>query len=147
MGNTLTIPASFLSFKLTYELVTEASQASADVIKAIPSTTAPKDDPGHWWRAEDLALLGTMPDAKVARRMGRTLDGVRNARLKRGIANCWEWAEEEIALVGTAPDAEIATASAARRRRCCKSGLHSAFGGSGARRRTTLTAAADPPPV
>jgi hypothetical protein len=106
----------------TYQLLTEAGQAGADAIKAIPSTIAHKDDPGHWWRAEDLALLGTMPDAEVARRTGRTLDAVQNARTRRGIANCWEWTEEEIALLGTAPDAEIAarigrTASAVLQKR------------------------------
>jgi hypothetical protein len=94
----------------TYELLTEASQPGADAVKAIPWTTARKDadDPGHWWRAKDLALLGTMPDDEVVRRTGWTIDAVRNVRAHRGIQNYWEWTEEEIALLGTAKDAEIA---------------------------------------
>jgi len=41
---------------------------------------------GHWWMAEDLALLGTMPDAELARLLGRTETAVRVRRTRRGIA-------------------------------------------------------------
>ena len=42
---------------------------------------------GAVWTAEDLALLGTMPDAEVAARLGRTLEGVQLKREQMGIAN------------------------------------------------------------
>jgi hypothetical protein len=38
------------------------------------------------WTAEQLALLGTMPDADVAARIGRTVEAVRAQRTRRGIA-------------------------------------------------------------
>jgi hypothetical protein len=41
---------------------------------------------GPWWTAEELALLGTMPDAKVAALIGRTANAVRVKRQRSGIA-------------------------------------------------------------
>ncbi len=38
------------------------------------------------WTAEELALLGTMPDEQVAARVGRGAEGVRQMRTKVGIA-------------------------------------------------------------
>jgi hypothetical protein len=35
---------------------------------------------GVWWTDEEIALLGTMPDAEVARRTGRTSNAVRQKR-------------------------------------------------------------------
>jgi hypothetical protein len=37
------------------------------------------------WTAEQLALLGTVPDAELARRFGRTVDAVRLKRTRLGI--------------------------------------------------------------
>ena len=40
---------------------------------------------GPLWTPEDLALLGTVPDDEVARRTGRTPNGVRIMRTRLGI--------------------------------------------------------------
>jgi hypothetical protein len=45
------------------------------------------DHNGPLWRAWEVALLGTVPDREVARRMGRSVAGVRRKRTKLGIAN------------------------------------------------------------
>ena len=42
---------------------------------------------GPRWAAWELALLGTVPDREVARRTGRSVAGVRQKRMKLGIAN------------------------------------------------------------
>jgi hypothetical protein len=42
---------------------------------------------GPWWTAEEIALLGTMPDEEVARRTGRTASAVRRQRYLRSIPN------------------------------------------------------------
>jgi hypothetical protein len=41
---------------------------------------------GPRWTAGQIALLGTMPDEKVARRIGRTPNAVRQQRARLGIA-------------------------------------------------------------
>ena len=40
---------------------------------------------GPRWTPEDIALLGTLPDEEVARRTGRTVEGVRIRRTRLGI--------------------------------------------------------------
>jgi hypothetical protein len=42
-------------------------------------------DPGDRWTAEELAVLGTLPDAEVGARIGRTETAVRTKRSKHGI--------------------------------------------------------------
>jgi hypothetical protein len=42
---------------------------------------------GPLWAAWEIALLGTVPDREVARRTGRSVAGVRQKRMKLGIAN------------------------------------------------------------
>jgi hypothetical protein len=42
---------------------------------------------GPRWAAWEIALLGTVSDREVARRTGRSVDGVRRKRMKLGIAN------------------------------------------------------------
>ena len=42
---------------------------------------------GPRWEAGEIALLGTVSDREVARRTGRSVDGVRRKRMKLGIAN------------------------------------------------------------
>jgi hypothetical protein len=71
-------------------------------------------DPAHGegWTAEELALLGTVADAEVARRIGRTYEAVRQKREELRIPNPEGgrpgWTEEELALLGTLPDADVA---------------------------------------
>jgi hypothetical protein len=84
---------------------------------------APSEDSSRW-REEDLRLLGTMPDAEVAAKIGRSASGVRQKRERLGIPNPepgW-WTDEEIALLGTAPDGDLAqqlkrTAGSVRQKR------------------------------
>src|SRR5262249_14847896 len=40
-----------------------------------------------YWSADEVRLLGTLPDAEVARRMGRSVNGVRLKRQRLGIPN------------------------------------------------------------
>jgi hypothetical protein len=56
------------------------------------------------------ALLGTMPDEDLARRIGRTSEAVRCQRTMRGIPSFsgWAWTEAQLALLGKVPDAELA---------------------------------------
>jgi hypothetical protein len=65
---------------------------------------------GPLWKPEELALLGTMPDADLAARLGKTPTAVRVMRSRLGIANptTTHWTAEELALLGTMPDAEVA---------------------------------------
>jgi hypothetical protein len=45
---------------------------------------------GPRWGAGEIALLGTVSDREVARRTGRSVDGVRRKRTKLGIANPYD---------------------------------------------------------
>jgi hypothetical protein len=65
---------------------------------------------GPRWAAEQLALLGTLPDAEVARRTGRTANAVRQMRERLGIPNPAgnRWTTEAVALLGRLPDREVA---------------------------------------
>jgi hypothetical protein len=58
------------------------------------------------WTAEEIALLGQLPDAEVARKIGRTVEAVRLKRMKLGLSNptTMHWTAEESALLGTMPD-------------------------------------------
>jgi hypothetical protein len=76
------------------------------------------------WTAEQLALLGTMPDEDLARRTGRTALAIRCQRSRRGIptATGWAWTAAQVALLGKLPDVELAarsgrTVGAVRRKR------------------------------
>ena len=61
------------------------------------------------WTEDELALLGTMVDAQVARQTGRTTGAVRQKREELGIPNpaSKRWAAEEIALRSTLPDEAV----------------------------------------
>jgi hypothetical protein len=65
---------------------------------------------GPLWAPEDVALLGTLADAEVAAKVGRTPEAVRQKREELGIPNPAgnRWAAEHIALLGTMPDREVA---------------------------------------
>jgi hypothetical protein len=65
---------------------------------------------GPLWTAQDITPLGTLPDAEVARRTGRTPNAVRVMRERLGIPKPAgnRWTGEGIALLGTLPDREVA---------------------------------------
>src|SRR6059036_432956 len=63
------------------------------------------------WTLQEQALLGKMPDAELARRLGRTVVAVALRRSRLGIPNYGHparlfgrWTPEELALLGTMPD-------------------------------------------
>jgi hypothetical protein len=62
------------------------------------------------WTAGQLALLGILPDDRVAALTGRGANAVRVMRSKLGIPNPSGpgWTAQELDLLGTAPDAEVA---------------------------------------
>jgi hypothetical protein len=65
---------------------------------------------GPLWTAPEIALLGMLPDAEVARRTGRSPNAVRLMRERVGIPNPAgnRWTAAGIALLGTLPDREVA---------------------------------------
>lgn len=65
----------------------------------------------RWWTVAEDKLLGTLPDAELARQLGRTETSVMRRRLRMGIfvpGRTRLWASEDDALVGTMPDGELA---------------------------------------
>jgi hypothetical protein len=62
------------------------------------------------WSAEEVALLGALPDAEVARRTGRSPNAVALKRLALGRppVRPRRWTPEEDELVRTLPAAEVA---------------------------------------
>lgn len=63
------------------------------------------------WTAEEINLLGTAPDAVIARRIGRTLAEIKAQRSALNVAAPGaqrRWSPEELALLGKLPDEEIA---------------------------------------
>jgi hypothetical protein len=69
------------------------------------------------WTAEEDAQLGTMPDRKLAKLLGRHKETIRERRSKLGIASfrkhgpstpSREWTPAEDALLGTMTDPELA---------------------------------------
>jgi hypothetical protein len=63
---------------------------------------------GDEWTAEGLALVGTLPDTEVARRIGRTVTAVRQKRYRQPGSEGAFWTAEELALLGTDTDEEVA---------------------------------------
>ena len=64
-----------------------------------------------YWQDWEIALLGTAPDAVIARQIGRSVIGVKKQRLKLGLPSAIvvnTWSRLEIALLGKAPDREVA---------------------------------------
>src|SRR5437667_875523 len=64
------------------------------------------------WTKEEDALLGTMPDSKLAQQLGRTFEAVKVRRRQHEIENpnpkLILWTPGEEALLGTMPDSELA---------------------------------------
>jgi hypothetical protein len=64
------------------------------------------------WTKAELALLGTMRDEKLARKIGRGVNAVHAQRNNRGIP-CFKsklnlWRPEDDNILGTRPDGQIA---------------------------------------
>src|SRR5881392_3810970 len=61
------------------------------------------------WTPREIRLLGTKPDAEVARRIGRTVEAVSLKRqvLDIGAPLQTPWRDEEIKLLGTQPDRAV----------------------------------------
>lgn len=71
---------------------------------------------------EALAMLGKVPDMKVALRFGRSYDTARKWRTDAGLPPVIEWrawTRQELALLGTMPDNMLAR-QIARRPRCVR---------------------------
>jgi hypothetical protein len=64
---------------------------------------------GPLWTAEQVALLGTMPDDELAALLGKSIQAVYMKREKLGIQNPSKlhWTVEQIALLGNLPDWEV----------------------------------------
>ena len=60
------------------------------------------------WEDWEVALLGKLPDAEVAKRTKRTYLAVTSQRALRKINICNHWYDWEVALLGTAKDSTIA---------------------------------------
>ena len=80
--------------------------------RAVTSTGKPR---APEWTLQEQALLGKMPDAEAARRLGRTFVAIRLQRSRLGIPNYGyparrfrQWTSEELALLGTMPDRLLA---------------------------------------
>jgi hypothetical protein len=87
----------------THRLVQASAEAGAEAVQAKEWTDAERQAKwerskaldlarhlttgyhGPWWTAEELALLGTLPDAEVAARTGRTANAVRVKRRRAGL--------------------------------------------------------------
>jgi hypothetical protein len=54
-----------------------------------------------WWTDEELALRGTLPDAEVAARIGRTVQAVRVKRQRAGIGCLEEWGATAVPIANT----------------------------------------------
>jgi hypothetical protein len=65
---------------------------------------------GPLWTAEQVALLGTMPDDDLAAQLGKSINAAHLKREKLGIPNPSKlhWTAEQIDLLGTLPDWEVA---------------------------------------
>ena len=61
---------------------------------------------------EEIALLGTMPDEELARKLGRSVNAILSQRAASGIPNPAPrrkyWLPKEIELLGKMSDAKIA---------------------------------------
>jgi hypothetical protein len=64
-----------------------------------------------WTRAEE-ALLGTMRDSEIAKRLSRSISSVRTRRFEktrvRFIHTPQRWTSAQLCLLGNLPDAEVA---------------------------------------
>jgi hypothetical protein len=66
---------------------------------------------GTQWTKPEIALLGTAPDSKVAKRIRRTKYAVQRMRVKLNIAACRleaAWSSQELALLGKVSDKQVA---------------------------------------
>src|SRR6266536_4106366 len=74
-----------------------------------PPTTPGSRKQAFWSPAED-ALLGTMTDRKLARKLGRSVKAVKGRRQHKRICFLLKpWRPEDEKVLGTRPDRQIAT--------------------------------------
>ena len=101
----------------THRLVLGAVTATLEARRKKGRTARMRSRPAKVWSAEELALLGAVPDPEVARRTGRSLDAINKRRnalgrpaLKEGTrgARTLFWSESDKALIGKMPDTEVA---------------------------------------
>ncbi|HSL83195.1 MAG TPA: hypothetical protein VLF66_10480, partial [Thermoanaerobaculia bacterium] len=93
------------------EVDREHSTATEQAARVEALSGLPDDWRSHRaWQPEELALVGTAPDPEIAKRLNRTIEGVKSQRrkLRRVRRALRRWAAEEIELLGTATDPEVA---------------------------------------
>jgi hypothetical protein len=101
IGETLGLPLSAVWRK----------RRALDIPSYYPSRSAPR---GFRWQARHLALLGTMTDREVARRIGVSTTTVANKRSQLGIPAFMprppriEWTAEKIERLGKLTDSQVA---------------------------------------
>jgi hypothetical protein len=87
-----------------------ACPLDADSIALIEALKSDCSAANMIWTAREIKLLGTKPDAEIARVLDRSLESVRLKRQKLCIESHIQppWTDAEIQLLGTGPDREVA---------------------------------------
>jgi hypothetical protein len=72
--------------KILPHLPFQSLPANVNLQTALQTARARYGIPNHWvWTEEEIALLGTAPDAEIAARIGRTASAVLQKRFALGI--------------------------------------------------------------
>jgi hypothetical protein len=89
---------------------TDAEGSRRLIRRAVQASLDARHADARLWSAEEVALLGALPDAEVARRTGRSPNAVALKRLALGRppVRPQRWTPEEDELVRTLPAAEVA---------------------------------------
>ncbi len=79
--------------------------------RRLSNVTKPKKS-GQTWTEDEEALLGTMTDAALAKKIGRTLGAVTMKRMAMDVAafepRVYTWTKAELKLLGTVSDQDLA---------------------------------------
>jgi hypothetical protein len=88
---------------------TDAEGSRRLIRRAVQASLDAKPYDARVWDAGELALVGALPDAEVARRTGKSPNAVAKKRLELGRppVRPYRWTPEEDALVRTLPPAEV----------------------------------------